>query len=184
MAPAVASRREYLRAQLPEIYVLGRDPVAPRLLQALEEVLDPIVAVLDSLPSYFDPRLAPSGALELLATWLGVAFEEDWPVDRRRATIAGAARVAALRGTRAGLEAALRDAFPSLPLRVDDSGGTRWRADELGGSPPEPAVTVHCDTPLEPSVERALQRFVDGHAPAGVRTRVEVLPLRLDEEPT
>ena len=181
MVPAVASRREYLRSQLPAVFLAGPDPLAPPLLMALEEVLDPIVATLEALPAYLDPELAPPAGLALLGAWLGVDAEEDWSEPRRRATVRRAARLAAWRGTRGGLEEALAIAFPSLPLRVDDSGAVRWREEERGTPLEEPVVTVHCDTPLDEPDQRALVRCINENVPAGVRAHLRVLARRRGE---
>ena len=178
MAPAVASQREYLRGQLPEVFLTGPDPLAPALLQALEEVLDPIVATLEALPAYLDPDLAPPAALALLGAWLGVDAEEDWLEPRRRTTVRRAARLAALRGTRSGLQEALAIAFPSLPLRIDDSGGVSWRDEQPAAAVAEPVVTVHCDTPLDEPDQRALLRCINENIPAGVRAHLRVLARR------
>ncbi len=184
MTPAVASQREYLRAQLPAVFLAGADPLAPSLLRALEEVLDPIVATIEALPAYLDPELAPPPALALLGAWLGVDAEEDWLEPRRRATVRNAARLAARRGTRGGLEEALAIAFPSLPLRIDDSGGVRWREEERDAPIAEPVVNVHCDTPLDEPDQRALLRCINDNIPAGVRAHLRVLARRRGEGDT
>jgi phage tail-like protein len=49
---------------------------AMRFLKALEEVLDPIVTLLDCLPAHLDPKLAPLNALHTMADWLGLPIEE------------------------------------------------------------------------------------------------------------
>jgi phage tail-like protein len=181
MAPAVASRRAYLRSQLPDVFLAGPDPVAAALLVAFEEVLDPIVAVLDALPAYLEPALAPHDALRLLAAWLGVAIDDEWLDARRRETVRSAARLARRRGTRAGLEEALTIAFPTLPLEVEDAGGVRWRDDELGAAAPAPAITVVCDTPLDEDEQLAVDRLIDENVPAGVRARLWVRSRRRGE---
>jgi phage tail-like protein len=172
--PAVASRRAYMRSQLPGVFQAGRDPLAPALIEGLEEVLDPIVAVIDGLPSYLDPALAPPGALALLAVWVGVRPQDGWTEDRRRDAVAGAATASRRRGTRAGVEHALAGAFPSLPLRVEESGAVRWRADELGQPVSRPTVTVVCDTPIERDEQRAIVALLREELSAGVRIELLV----------
>ena len=71
-----------------------------RFVGALEELLDPIVAVLDALPAHFDPDHAPRDILDLLASWLGVDLDESQEHPRtsarwsaaRRSSAAGAGR--------------------------------------------------------------------------------------------
>src|SRR5687767_10941553 len=77
VAPSTVSVRRHLRNGVPDIYRRDaaslRDdppPFAMRFLHALEEVLDPIVATLDSLEAHLDVDLAPEHALAGLATWL------------------------------------------------------------------------------------------------------------------
>ncbi|MGG8406262.1 phage tail protein, partial [Streptomyces sp. 12297] len=76
-----------LGPQLPAVY--AEDDTAQRITEALDEVLAPVLAVLDSLPAYFDPRLAPEDFGELLAAWVGA----DGP-----AAVPGAVRGYAARG--------------------------------------------------------------------------------------
>ena len=129
-APSTVSAREHLRKGVPDIY--RRDynarsdqppPFAIRFLHALEEVLDPIVATLDSLPAHLDVDLAPEHALAGLATWLGVDDVEALPAKQRREAVRRAGELARLRGTRAGLELALSLFFPDVVMRVNDHGG-------------------------------------------------------------
>ena len=54
--PPVASTRAYLRNGLPSLYQDG--DFGMRFVGALEELLDPIVAVLDGLHKHFDPNHA------------------------------------------------------------------------------------------------------------------------------
>ena len=56
-SPTPASSRRYLRGGLPALY--QQEDFGMRLVAALEGVLDPVVAVLDSLPAHFDAELAP-----------------------------------------------------------------------------------------------------------------------------
>ena len=73
-----------------------------RFVGALETVLDPIVATLDTLPAHFDPRLAPRDLLELLAAWLGIELDESWPTRRGASSCARRPSSTRRRGTRAG----------------------------------------------------------------------------------
>ena len=71
----MASTRAYLRNGLPALYQDG--DFGMRFVGALEELLDPIVAILDALPSHFDPNFAPPDILDLLAAWLGRGPRRD-----------------------------------------------------------------------------------------------------------
>src|SRR4051794_40370269 len=80
--PAVASTRAYLRNGLPSLYQDG--DFGMRFVGALEELLDPIVAVLDALPPHFYPNLAPPGILGLLAAGLGVGLDQPRGIKPQR----------------------------------------------------------------------------------------------------
>ena len=96
--PPSASSRLYLRVGLPAIYQEG--DFGLRFVGALETVLDPILALLDSLDSHIVPELAPEDLLALLASWLGVELDEAWGVDRVRDLVRAAAELSRWRGTR------------------------------------------------------------------------------------
>lgn len=173
-APLVASQRGYLRGNLPAIYAQNGD-FGLRFLGALERLLDPIVALLDALPRHVDPALAPVDLLELFAGWLGVELDESWPEERRRELIWRAPELARRRGTKAGLELALRVAFPDLPLRVDDTGGVARaaRPEDLPAAKP-PAFVVYCDAPLEEERQAAIALVIERARPVHVSYKLRV----------
>ena len=47
---------------------------------AFEQVLDPILALLDSIPAHFDAGLAPDNMLDLMAAWLGYDLDDRYQV--------------------------------------------------------------------------------------------------------
>jgi len=122
--PPVASTRAYLRNGLPALYQDG--DFGMRFVGALEELLDPIVAVLDGLPYHFDPNFAPPDILELLAAWLGVDLDEMQDIKHQREMVLRSAELARKRGTVGGMELALKLHFPQVPMRVEDNGGVIW----------------------------------------------------------
>jgi phage tail-like protein len=173
-APATASGRAYLRAGLPALYHDGG--LAMRFVGALETVLDPVVAILDSLEHHVEADLAPPDLLVLLAAWLGVELDESWPEGRKRELIRRAGELHRRRGTRAGLELALTIGFPDLPIRVEDHGGVAWSRDPDGASPPAgegEGFVVYCDVPLgEPAVlAQAVEQLRPVHVPWRLRIR-------------
>ncbi len=196
-APPTVSVRRHLRDGVPDIYrrdaTARRDqppPFAMRFLHALEEVLDPIVATLDSLPAHLDVDLAPEHALAGLATWLGVDEVESLPAASRREAVRQAGALGRLRGTRAGLELALGLFFPALSLRIEDHGGVVVSTDVDAPAPPAPAALfdVYCDQPLPPEMQMAVARCIEQwkpvHAHYKLRVRKDGGKLETLEAPT
>jgi phage tail-like protein len=187
--PPAASARSYLRSGLPSIYHSpgrrGRDGrFGLDFVAALEEVLDPVVVVLDCLAAYLDPDLAPLQMVDAMAAWLGMEPDEQLPEERRRELVRRGTELARRSGTRAGLELALHVVFPDLPLRVEDGGGVAVAA--AVGDLPEPAgggFVVYCDTPLPVERQAAIARVIDRYRPANVGYRLRVkAPKRAPED--
>ncbi len=97
-----------------------------RFVGALEELLDPIVAILDGLPQHFDPNHAPPDILGLLAAWLGVDLDETQDIKHQREMVRRSAELGRRRGTVKGLDLALKLHFPQVPMRIEDNGGVIW----------------------------------------------------------
>jgi phage tail-like protein len=187
--PPAASGRSYLRSGLPSIYHspgLGSQDgqFGIGFVAALEEVLDPVVAVLDCLAAYLDPDLAPLQMVDALAAWLGMEPDEQLPEERRRELVRRGTELARRSGTRAGLELALHVVFPDVPLRVEDGGGVAVAT--AVGDLPDPGAggfVVYCDTPLPVERQAAIARVIDRYRPANVGYRLRVkAPRRAPEE--
>lgn len=176
-SPGVASEREYLRRALPAIY--QDNDFGVRFVGALEPLLDPIVALLDSLPAHVDPDLAPEDVLALLAHWLGLEVDEAWPVDRKRELVRRGDELARRHGTRAGLELTLQIAFPEHPLRVEDSGTITW-AGKKGKTTDKSGAgfVVYCDAPLDEHELGAVSRLIEQVKPVNVTYKLRVKAAR------
>jgi phage tail-like protein len=170
--PPVASSRAYLRSGLPAVY--QESDFGMRFIGALEELLDPIVAVLDALPGHFDPDHAPRDILSLLAAWLGVDLDESQEIRHQREMVRRAADLGRKRGTVAGLELALSLAFPNVPLRIEDQGGVRWSLDQHPIDAPPPSFIVYCDKPVQEEVQAGIARCIEQHKPVGTSYRLRV----------
>jgi phage tail-like protein len=170
--PPVASSRAYLRAGLPAVY--QESDFGMRFIGGLEELLDPIVAVLDALPAHFDPDHAPRDILNLLAAWLGVDLDESQEIRHQREMVRRAADLGRKRGTVAGLELALKLAFPDVPLRIEDQGGVRWSLDQRPVEAPPPSFVVYCDKPVAEEVQAGIARCIEQHKPVGTSYRLRV----------
>ena len=177
-SPAVASEREYLRRGLPAIY--QDNDLGVRFVGALEPLLDPIVALLDSLPAHIEADLAPEDVLALLARWLGLEVDEAWPVDRKRELVRRADELARRHGTRSGLELTLKIAFPQHPLRVEDSGKISWPGSSGAKKAEKPAAgfVVYCDAPLDEHELGAVSRLIEQVKPVNVTYKLRVKAAR------
>lgn len=158
--------------------VFQDDNFTMRWTQALDEVLAPVPAVLDSVEAYFDPLLAPEDFLAWLADWCGMTLDENWPLPRRRAVVSAAAELYRGRGTPAGLRRHV-ELVTGGRVEVADSGGVTWSAApgdsaDLAG-PDGSSVTVRVSVPDPAEVNvRALDSLISAIKPAHVMHRLEV----------
>jgi len=170
--PAVASTRAYLRNGLPSLYQDG--DFGMRFVGALEELLDPIVAVLDNLHFHFDPNHAPPDILGLLAAWLGVDLDETQQLADQREMVLRAAELGRRRGTVKGLELALKLHFPEVPMRVEDNGGVIWHGKPAKESSSSASFVVYCDKPVEENQQAAIARCIEQYKPVHSTYRLRV----------
>ncbi len=177
-APQVASARGYLRRGLPAVY--HDEDFGMRFVGALETLLDPIVSILDNLPAHFDPDIAPLDVVDMLAVWLGLEPEESWSEELRRELVRRAGELTRKRGTKAGVELALKIAFPELPLRVEDSGGVTWPTGgaEKPAKEKAPGFIIYCDQPIGEPEQAAVARMIERVKPVHVPYRLRVKAAR------
>jgi phage tail-like protein len=177
-----------MRAGIPELSspvpVIGlmpsifqEDAFAQQFCHGIDDVLAPVFATLDCLDGYVDPTLAPEDFLDWLATWVGVILREDWPIERKRALIAGSVRLYRLRGTLAGLREEL-ELHTGGEVQINETGGVVWSQTpglELPGEAvPRVAVRVIVDDPT--TVREAwVDDIVASSKPAHVAHQVEVV---------
>jgi phage tail-like protein len=156
--------------------VFQDDNFTMRWTQALDEVLAPVPAVLDSIEAYFDPLLAPEDFLAWLAGWCGMTLDENWPLPRRRAVVSAAAELYRVRGTLAGLRRHV-ELVTGGRVEVADSGGVTWSATpgDPAAGPDGPSLTIRVSVtdPAELNV-RALDALISAIKPAHVVHRLEV----------
>jgi len=165
-----------LDRQLPGLY--AGDEFAGRFLAGLDAVLAPVLATLDCLPAYIDPRLAPADFLRWLAGWVAANIDPDWPVARQREAVGRAVALHRWRGTRHGLSEEISLACGVEP-EIEDNGGVSWSASP--GSPlpgsAEPALTVRLRVPdQQAGVVERVRAVVEANRPAHVPYRIEVVP--------
>jgi phage tail-like protein len=160
---------------LPPIYY--EDLMSQCLTAGLDEVLAPVFSVLDNLPSYLDPTIAPTDFIDWLAGWVGLVLDETWPADRQRALVGQAAELFSLRGTVRGLVAHL-GLYVEGDVEVEETGGATWSPVPGGAVPgaavPYLKVRVRVADPATVDVRR-LEAVVMASKPADVPHEIEVL---------
>jgi phage tail-like protein len=151
-----------------------------RFTGALDVVLAPVLATLDSSHAYVDPRLAPLDFVDWLAEWVGVELDASWPEHRQRALVARAADLFAWRGTVRGVAEAVA-IYTGVVPEVSESGATAWTgtpppAGELPGSAAgELVVRVRVPAGEGDTVDPArLDRLVAAAKPAHIAHRIEI----------
>ena len=164
-----------LGERLPSMYL--EDSLVQRLTAALDEVLAPIFSSLDNLGAYLDPDLAPDDFLQWLGGWVGMALDESWPVERRRAVLAQAVDLYRVRGTVLGLEAHLR-LLTGAEVEIQETGGTAWSTSADAEPPGSPhfALQVRVRAAGAAGLDAArLDALVTAAKPAHVVHRVELV---------
>lgn len=163
---------------LPALY--QDDDFAQGLLAGLDEVLAPVVSTIDNFEAYLDPHLTPDDFLTWLGSWVGIAIDETWSMERRREAVARAAELYRRRGTASGLGEQI-EIHTGGTVEIVENGGTAWSIDpggELPGSPkPLVVVRVTVDDPKAIDPVR-LDALVAAAKPAHVEHRVEIARAR------
>ena len=103
---ATRVRESRLLEYLPPVF--REDPMMGQFLRIFEDILNPIENTVDNLALYFDPSLTPEPLLSWLASWLDLALDSAWPIERRRELVKNAPELYRWRGTRRGLSDYLR----------------------------------------------------------------------------
>ena len=160
---------------LPALY--HDDSFAQRFLAGLDEVMAPIYSTIDNFDAYLDPHLTPHDFLSWLAGWVGIALDESWDEERRRAIVARAVELYRMRGTAAGLAGQV-EIQTGGSVEIVENGATGWSVDpggELPGSP-EPLVVVRVTVADPKGVDaQRLDALVATAKPAHVLHRIEIV---------
>lgn len=123
-----------LIAFLPAVF--AEDQFAVRWTAAMDDVLGPIINMIDCVHGYVDPLLAPEEFVRWLAGWFGVLLDESWPMAAQRAVVAEAVDLFRMRGTMAGLRRHL-DVVVDGQVEITESGGTSWSNRPRPEPPPD-----------------------------------------------
>ena len=157
--------------------MLAEDPVVQLLLGALDEVLAPIISVLDCYDAYLDPRLAPLDFVDYMSGWLLVSQVEYWTEETRRATLSSTVPRSKWRGTAKSFEERINSLF-GISILVTDSGkvitNSQFTDPDLWEEAASPAVLVAVpkDSDAFASLEmirEALQAVLPAHVAMEIR---------------
>lgn len=157
---------------------LQEDSFAVRWTQGLDDVLAPVLSVLDCLDAYLDPGLTPPDFLAWIAGWVGARTDERWDMANQRRSVAAAAGLHGLRGTLIGLAREIEVATGGL-VDLDDGADVTISTGPSVDLPeyPDPVLRIRVYVP-RPSdvVPSVLERLVVAAKPAHMVHEVEVLP--------
>jgi phage tail-like protein len=160
---------------LPSLY--QEDDFAQRFLSAFDAALAPIFTTLDNLNAYMDPWLAPEDFLDWLGSWFGLALDEAWSVERRRALVANAFEFYRMRGTCKGLKAHV-EVFTGGTVEISDTGGLATSTTAGAAFPGSPnfavLVRVQVDDPAAVNMVR-LEALVAAAKPAHLTHKIQVV---------
>ena len=152
--------------------VLQEDEFCRRLVDALDEVLAPVISTLDCVDTYLDPKLAPDDFVDWLAGWVGLEVDENWPEARRRQLVEEAVGLYRRRGTVDGLARHVALFTGEDPV-IEESGGCTWSA--TSGTPlpgqGRPRLVVRIATGAAHAA--VVRRIVAASRPAHVPFTVE-----------
>ena len=161
--------------RLPAIYF--EDGFTLRFTTALDEVLAPVIAVLDGFADYLDPNLAPEDFLDWLTHWVALDVDEHWTPEQRRQLVGNAVELHRWRGTARGVAAHVR-LLTGGQVEVTDSGAcvaTNRPGRPLPGTDPA-RVLVRVRVPDPTTIDQpGLVATVREIVPVHVSVAVEVL---------
>lgn len=163
--------------QLPSVY--AEDEMASRFTAGLDDLLAPLLSVLDCLPAYFNPAIAPPDFVTMLGRWVGAEVSGKEPTEVLRRVVAGAAAAHRLRGTARGVSEVIRLAFGIEP-EVIESGGATWSPRPIGPFPGDrtPGLTVRVRVPDPAAVDRVrIENLVAAVRPAHIPCVVEIISM-------
>jgi phage tail-like protein len=157
--------------------VFQKDPLVMAWTAAMDDVLAPAISALDCVAAYADPMLAPEDFVAWLAGWVGTVLDENWPLERRRATVAHSVRLYRERGTVEGLRA-LIEVVTGGEVVLAESGGVAWSPAPNAEPPGEDTARLWVTVRLPHGVavdSAALEALIIAEKPAHVPHRLEVI---------
>lgn len=126
------------------------DPVAQKICASLDEVLAPIISVLDCYDSYLDAYIAPVDFVRYMCSWILVSPELGWNESVIRNALSHAIAFYGRRGTAKGIEGFFAAVF-QVSATVEESGSVTTSRDFTDPATwpkaPLPSVTITIHDP-------------------------------------
>ncbi len=149
-------------------------PFFERYLRGFEDCIAPMQERISQFSRLFDAQMTPTEFLPWLATWVGLALNENWPELKRRILIAEAVELYRWRGTRRGLSRYLQIYTGVMPSIEDTpyTGITMGPSTEMGteatlGGLAEFAFYVTLELPPGSNVsEQIIRDIIEAEKPA------------------
>jgi phage tail-like protein len=104
-----------------------------RFLSLFDAYLDDVDELIERLPAILDVLGAPGELMPWLGSFLDIAMDPAWDLDRRRRLISAAPRLYRMRGTVDGMSAAIRLVFDVDPVIRERAVERPWGA--VGAAP-------------------------------------------------
>ena len=162
--------------------MLIEDPVAQKICASLDEVLAPIISVLDCYDSYLDAQIAPVDFVRYMCSWILVSPELGWNESVIRNALSHAITFYGRRGTAKGIEGFFAAVF-QVQATVEESGSVTTSRDFTDPSTwpaaplPSVTVTVHDPAGRQRHPDANFARLVlDTAVPAHVDARLVEAP--------
>ena len=158
-----------------------RQSFVERFVAAFDDALAPVLAALDNVQAYLDPRTAPPGFLDWLGSWVGLRPHGTGSQETRRERIARAAELFRSWGTVEAIRdyVAIYTGLDPADVEVTDNGGVVASTTHGAAFPgtPEAAVKVMVRPSGPLTIDPVeLGRVVAAAKPAHVLQEVEVAP--------
>lgn len=124
------------------------DPVAQKICASLDEVLAPIISVLDCYDAYLDAHIAPLDFVRYMCSWILVSPELGWNETVVRNALSHAIAFYGLRGTAKGIEGFFSTVL-QMDVTVEESGSVTTSRDSTDPAtwtvpaPPSATITIH-----------------------------------------
>lgn len=160
--------------------ILQDDPFVEAMMPAFDEVLAPVISVLDCYDAYLDPALAPMDLVRYMGSWVAASFDSTWSDDGIRHAVATVIESSAWRGTRESFVRTLQG-YGATDITIEEPGSVTvspvHTEPATWPDAPPPTITVRYRVPEGATGAAAkLQEIASAITPSNVVLQIEVLP--------